>query len=435
MRGGTSGRMPAGALVLAALSAGALALPPVPGDPRPPSPTHRPLLSVSLVAFYEWCPHYKCQLVHWAASAAIFARGVREATGREAVVDMYTDCREAGAARTRDGVLVTVHDRVPADLVAAVANFAKKFAERRRLIKVFYKLVAWARTDVEFVLVSDLDVDLAAPGSERLGPQGMAPWVEVFKSMRAAPAVVLLSHPDVSAPVNGGFLLFRPSAYVYAESLALLSRPGPLASLYNATHGWELLGRPLELMAPDDPARTFRMPGQRQAAHVVRRNDWAVHGETLEQGLLFHVARLKHRPRIGRHYPCLALPTGEGSGGAPVPAPRRALSWGYVHYYEKPFLSYRGCTHSNWTFCPRPEYLYAFLGHAAGRAEGARGDPALGKPDFVAGCAAHLRAFAADLRRHLLPAVPEAQLTMGATWEQWSVRPFLEPMCEPFADP
>ena len=112
----------------------------------------RALLSVALILYYDHCVKYMCPAFLWRARADAFAAALRAASGRDVVVDIYGNCSIPGERVTPRGTRVRTHAVVPHELAAAVRAYHGTLGKYRPMVRSLYKLLALARTDVDFTL-------------------------------------------------------------------------------------------------------------------------------------------------------------------------------------------------------------------------------------------------------------------------------------------
>lgn len=286
----------------------------------------RALLSVVLVAYYDSCERYECPVAFWVSRADAFAAAIRAASGRDARVDAFTNCRPAGAWRSARGTRVAVHARVPEALNASVSAYASA-QQHRKMTRCLYKLLALGRDDVSFSLILDADVDAWPPELERAPNRAAAQWVAAMRRMEAS-GWVLGSMADAASPINGGIVLVRPHPRLYAEALATLALGG---GAFNSTHGWGLLGSPRAVVPREDPAWEL---GVEEGGGLLVRDSWAYHGARVDQGLWFHLTRV--RTRLGIDLACL-LPPRPAAGPAAGRDAAEGPSYYFYHFFRKVF--------------------------------------------------------------------------------------------------
>lgn len=151
------------------------------------------------------------------------------------------------------------------------------------------------------VVFLDLDIDLlphdptagaklfARPLASSTPPamvaEMAADWLSLLSCVGARNES-LFTAGDHSAPINTGLMLLKPSMSLYRAGLAVLRRAS-----FNRSHGWGLVGRPSQVVPPNDDAWRVRPGGLR----MLDRDSWDfVHGG-LDQGLFYHMFRVQRR--------------------------------------------------------------------------------------------------------------------------------------------
>ena len=145
----------------------------------------------------------------------------------------------------------------------------------------FINLLKWElikKTQYDFVLFSDLDVDLLFYNSD-------VQWEKAFA--RNFPSFLngnksLLANRDHSSPVNGGLWIVKPSMKDYRKGLEALRRP------FNLSHGF--LGVPSTMP-----------PHLRDNSKFFRENTWDFVGGNSDQGLLTAIFFLTGRTTLPVH--------------------------------------------------------------------------------------------------------------------------------------
>lgn len=98
------------------------------------------------------------------------------------------------------------------------------------------------------------------------------------------PEVTISADPDVYSPMNGGFMMLKPSRALYLEGLDVLRQ-----CKFNTTHGWGLGG-----VAPES-APGFRGGPVPMSGFLRKRRPWDFGGAGTEQGFLFYMLWIRHR--------------------------------------------------------------------------------------------------------------------------------------------
>jgi hypothetical protein len=193
--------------------------------------------------------------------------------------------------------------------------------------RLVLKWQAFALTAYDLVLMADLDVDVMP--IDRNDPARLAArWIERLplllqpRRRHRVDGVVTgaglraLGAADRESPLNMGFLLLRPSRWLYADGLRMLEQ-----CPCNRSHGWGLVGPPASLkvapryLSPEQNGSTsrrpqlnirWRRPGVRDAmcfecaTPVIRRtrafreNTWAYVAGAEDQGFFYWMLFLRH---------------------------------------------------------------------------------------------------------------------------------------------
>lgn len=152
----------------------------------------------------------------------------------------------------------------------------------------------WVVSLVEYslVILADLDVQLLRP--EQPVALVTERWRQTWRyAVPADGRPRVLAEGDHWTPFNGGlWTLGNPSRALYEEGLSQL-RDG----VWNATHGFNLLGTPVEHFEKF-PALQNRM----RKTHMVHQNTWDFAFGDCDQGFLFHMFFL-NAPRDGLSRP------------------------------------------------------------------------------------------------------------------------------------
>lgn len=251
----------------------------------------------------------RCALLQWLRQTQALAELIAEASGEGTSVHLFSACLPRGVdvlMRRIGRAPVTVHEIHAPELEDALQGLYRQQQasgccpewDKRRSSK-FRTLLKWQFVSefsgARLVAVLDLDVEVnphlvrttVSAIRERHAKRLAAGWISLLRCALSNTSVSLLSWADHSSPVNAGFMLVQPSTDIYDEGVQVLRR-----ARYNATHGWDLTGSPLEAIhAEDDAWRTS--PGWLE---MLNRNSWAgfVHG-SLDQGLFFFMFRVLHR--------------------------------------------------------------------------------------------------------------------------------------------
>lgn len=286
---------------------------------------HEYLVSFVLLALYNNCMlDVTCPMAVWSehawSLAGLIAAGA--SSGQAASVTIYTNCwvaREHVALQPGGSKLVlrVIRD-VPKELQNVVLFVPPIPRLERHLAMTVQKWIAVGHNDSEFVVLSDLDVLLLPIPNDQLSSVA-ADWLDAFAHMRAN-GIRLLSGEANNSPLNAGFLVLRPTREIYLEGLDLLSRAN---TSFNSTHGWDLRGRPRDVLpSTDELWRRTNGAG----ASMLRNNVWTFVGVPIDQGIFFYIFRVAHA--CGADLP-LRLPRTRAALRRPV--------WRMIHLFNKPF--------------------------------------------------------------------------------------------------
>jgi hypothetical protein len=244
---------------------------------------------VALILYYDECERYACQALFWSARADAFATALRTGSGRDVVVDIYGNCTPPGAQTTPSGTRVTTTAAVPVELASAVDAHHRTLEKYRPMVRSIYKLLALSRTDVDFTLFWDLDVDFFPPHTLAHQPKrAVQTWLSALERMGRS-SWVLAGRPDVSSPINRGMVLVRPDLRLYREALALLTSSSRRGGVFDRALGWGLAGAPRTTVPAVDPVWVHPV-----GSRAIRSNSWFYHGAMMDQGLWFYLTHARH---------------------------------------------------------------------------------------------------------------------------------------------
>lgn len=203
-----------------------------------------------------------------------------------------------------------------------------------------YKLAALGFTDADLVLFADVDISLVP--LDQLGVLA-AQWGAGAKLLKRSPWLEFIANADQASPVNGGLWLVRPSQRTLDLALRALGH-----CRFNASHGWDFVGRPRQLLQnellmrhPNGAVVTHDVGDHPNRTICARRNSWAFHNGDSDQGLLWYLFYVQ-RP-VGAYF--------QYSQGK-----SKALHW-IGHGFTKP-----------WTILQQGVGDYGYFGHANGKA-------------------------------------------------------------------
>ena len=197
------------------------------------------------------------------------------------------------------------------DAVRRFADSPTGGCRSRWQTRMLYKWWALSLERYALVIVSDLDIQLLRP--EQPVAHVEARWSSTWAE--AAPEdgrTRVLAVGDYTSPFNGGlWTVGWPSRAMYRDGLAQLRR-----GLWNATHGFNLVGTPRQIYARS-PALRERMERTRMFKH----DTWGYAFGDCDQGFLFYMFYLRGRRGAASALEGGALQGGvNGAGGVAGPA-------------------------------------------------------------------------------------------------------------------
>ena len=228
-----------------------------------------------------------CGLLKWCYSVAALVKQPSLIGATEAVI--IADDQAAAAASCWPRPRIVKFDRELLSLARAWAalpsvrqgsggQYAVSSAgDALMLMKL--QLVSLVEYDVVVYLDSDVDLFLHTyarpPHPESLAGRVFArAWRKGLDAFRGS-RTHLLATADPHVPVNGGLFVLAPSRNAYRIGLAALR-----SRRFNWSHGFELRGRPRDVLPPTDALAPLRW------TRMWRRNTWDVVNGALDQGLL-----------------------------------------------------------------------------------------------------------------------------------------------------
>ena len=232
-------------------------------------------------------------LAYWMLRAARLGMAIERRSGRDVALDVYTTLMPAGVTETRSNVTVRIHAALPDELAQTQAHAPSTFS--RTLVVTLQKWAAVSLVDAEYVCALDLDMDVFLPTLEPFADAVADEWLDAFARMRGVGAH-LASYPDHSSPINAGFMLLRPNRSLYEEGVRLLARAD---RAWSVDAGWDLLGRPLDVVPRTD---VVMLDDGRDHAKAlwVSEGKWNFHGAMLDQ---VRALRRAAPPRLPLHAP------------------------------------------------------------------------------------------------------------------------------------
>lgn len=269
-----------------------------------------------------------CPLAFWMSRADRLAGVLQNASSRPMAIDVVTQCRHeiSNASLSERGVLIRTYRLAPLRLRRTLP----KRSQPSMKIVTLLKWMAVSIVDVEFVIMTDMDMDLLIPRVWNQPLAIAADWLDTFERMRAR-GMLLASRRDHSSPVNAGLMIVRPSSELYEEGVALLSRNSPLR--FNVSVGWDQVGAPSVAIPRNDSVWRSK---PRQRLHMLNEDKWLFVGNNIDQGMFFHEFRVVREKGVDLGW----LPEESSSSvwrnlsGSSQPPPVR---YPLVHMFVKPW--------------------------------------------------------------------------------------------------
>lgn len=262
-----------------------------------------------------------CPMASWVERASHLASIVSESQGQRGALDLFSNCFSARSVVAPNGVMVRTHPDPDPPLLRGVAYAPVQWASigSRVHARCVMKWAAMSVSDAEFVFLVDLDAIMLTPQLAQLPRHVADEWHLLMQHMRMR-HLRLVSEPDSSSPLNAGFLIFRPDRRVYEAGLRVLRWAN---TTYNKTHGWELRGRPRDVLPRTDVA--WKAAQGTSTFALLRRNDWRFFGAAYDQGFIFYMLRVKFA--LGEDIPL-----------DPPPGYNRTARWCMPHCADKPYF-------------------------------------------------------------------------------------------------
>lgn len=263
------------------------------------------------------CAFAVSDLLQWSTQVHMVAGGVASTTNLTTSVHLWTPCmRAADAARLfPTGPRFFVHESHDPELVTKIDAMKTAAQLRGRNAGLNEWIGDWRNNILKWsvfnlaadlVVFIDLDMEVMPHGLPSAAPafspdvSATREWVAMLRCANRS-QWAMLSLPDHSAPVNTAFLIVKPSHALYREGLELLGRAA--AGGFNVTHGWDLIGPPASVVPASDDSSRLQSP-------MRNRTRWDFVCAELDQGLIFHMLRVKHRVGADLHIACpLETPT------------------------------------------------------------------------------------------------------------------------------
>jgi hypothetical protein len=293
-----------------------LPLPPPPPPPRWLAPTPRSdnssvrRLAIAALTFGAG---QHCSLIAWCQGARRLQRALSVALWRAELLVLHSGEPPAGGRHCPEATYLRANAQLRRVTTACMRSQTFRTGPHPDMM---LKWQFFALTQFDVVLHIDTDID-ALP--LEVDPQRVTrrwlPRLDLFLRPRQQLSVDsvqggdgtgmrLLGVADHSSPLNGGMLLLRPSARLFAEGMRVIRR-----CRTNRTHGWELVGPPHSLgLTP----RFFSLPagGSTRSApyHVAngywfvplnetvayRSNEWSFVDGVEDQGFLWYMLFIRH---------------------------------------------------------------------------------------------------------------------------------------------
>lgn len=262
------------------------------------------------------CDTYGCALLQWARQAHAVASQVRQRSGEGASVHLFTPCLspDVGPSLSAgdDAVRVVVHPQHHGGLRRALGllrsyaiehNCCSEWKSVNLYMMLRWEIFAMER-EARVVVYLDLDLELlprwsaalllelparaAARSSDEVVVATGRDWAALI-ACASRSQYGMLSYPDHSSPVHGALLVARPNTSLFRDGIALIKRTAA-SGPFDTSTGWDRLGPPHVAVPPSDHIWRRR----RGHTSLIDRDHWGfVNGET-DQGLLFHMTRVRH---------------------------------------------------------------------------------------------------------------------------------------------
>ena len=144
---------------------------------------------------------------------------------------------------------------------------------------VMYDAILYADTDVDLLPVQTA-WDAAASAHVR------DQWAQTLPQLVRDPSVRLVGSADWSSPINGGILLFLPSASLYEEGVRLLA-----TAPFDVNRGWNYTGSPVQLLGPSARLRHVDNSTLMHAGRRALIDDlaWTFVAADIDQGFLVYM--------------------------------------------------------------------------------------------------------------------------------------------------
>ena len=241
-----------------------------------------------------------CGLTKWCRNAALLAASA-PLRGRAEVLVLTNDGafvrREcASLSPGRSPPRIVAFDDALVKLVAAWGRSphvslagARHLHADRFTAWTLYKWQLVSLVEYQSIFFHDADVDLYHNAPPNYADAAARAWGQRYDAFVRSPAL-LAGTADGESVVNTGVLLLKPSAAAYDLGLRALS-----SMRFNATHGFDLAGRPRALL----PAAALKdFPWTR----LVVQDTWDVVTGNGDQGLFAYVFAMKLRAYVKASY-------------------------------------------------------------------------------------------------------------------------------------
>lgn len=248
----------------------------------------------------------RCALVQWCERALKLAQALQWYNGWRVRLIVITGDQAGSGWRAADGpdpgdcaqaTFVPSDVRVTASVDSCdrrnvAAKVHRQFGGWQRIAIQRWQL--YSRTQDDYVICSDVDVDLFAEGQQEAEDVARR-WATLAVPGGHKPWVHLVANADHSSPLNTGVMVLRPSMWLFEDGLRVLQ-----ACTWNHTHGWQLVGPPDRLgIVPTHPDG---VEVARDVMHRPKAGDplawtkaWRFAFSSSDQGFFWYMLYVRHR--------------------------------------------------------------------------------------------------------------------------------------------
>ena len=255
-------------------------------------------------------PDWECCFVQWCENAARL-QALLPASWTSDQLVLSSDASMADRLAASSGCtrlrVVVVSEELRAAAAAFAARNARIDNQSGATKPTFYnpaKMHKWQAVSLaayDVVIFADADLELV-PVADTVPALAREAWRRTILALHASPTM-LVCNPDPRSPLNGGLMLLKPSAAVYAEGVRALqtARFDPVAGWGDDARGAAAV-RPYRLGAPAAERAPSAFPRRKARSAASRRKQFAPHGSwgpdspwaftgagSSDQGLLFYV--------------------------------------------------------------------------------------------------------------------------------------------------